>query len=171
MADEKVPGEPEVVKDPTQKTFWRTRNILLLFMTAAVPALTGWAWNRSSEAVSNYWDRQKAQEARIKAIEDDTHQRLKDLEDDKANNKAIWDAITEQRNKVTEQDIELRVIQRLFDREFRRSSLVKPVDPKVEPPQENPPAPVDPPKAIAPMRPDQYRLEKEALNPQQQKKK
>lgn len=160
MAEETV-----VVKDPTQKKFWRSRNILLLFMTAATPALVGWAWSRSSEAVSNYFARQRAQDERIRALEDDTRERLKDLENDHANNKAIWDAITEERNRITEQEIELRVMRKLFDREFGHAA--RPAQPSTTP--EPPPAESVLPKP-PPVKPDQYRLEKESLNPQQKKK-
>lgn len=159
MADETL-----VVKDPTQKKFWRSRNITLLIMTAALPALIGWAWSRSSEAVTNYFARQRAQDERIKALEDDTRERLKELENDHANNKAIWDAITDEKNRITEQEIELRVMRKLFDREFGHA---RPAQPSATP--EPPPAEGALPKP-PPVKPDQYRLEKELLNPQQKKK-
>lgn len=167
MADEQ---ETKVVKDPLKKSFWHLRNIGLIIITAALPALIGWAWNRSSTAITNYFARQKAQDERIKAVEDDTRQRLKDLEDDRANNKAIWDAITEGRNRDTQQDVDLRVLQKLFDREFGRGQSTPrsaphiPKDPTLpETPQgesQKPPSPV---------KPDQLRLEKEAQHPIQKK--
>jgi hypothetical protein len=164
MADEtKVEAQAEVVKDPTQKSFWRPRNIGLLLMTAILPALTGWAWNRCSEALTHYFARQNAQDARIKAIEDDTRQRLKDLEDDRANNKAIWDAITEGRNRDTEQDIEIRVLKKLFDREFGKQDYKLPTAKPEKPVQDQP---VNPP---VPLKPEQLRLEKEAQHPIQKK--
>ena len=154
--------EETVVKDPTKKSFWHTRNILLLVMTAALPALVGWAWNRSSTAITNYFARQSALDVRIKAIEDDTRQRLKDLEDDRANNKAIWDAIADERNRITEQDIELRVMQKLFDREFGRAhGRTSGATPEAT----EPPPVAKPP----PIKSDQYRLEKETQHPIQKK--
>jgi len=70
--------------------------------------------------------------------------RIKTLEEDKANNKAIWDAITDNRNEAARQRDDLRVIQRLFDREFGRSYNPKAAElPKWEDPK---PVPVDPEK-------------------------
>jgi hypothetical protein len=70
------------------------------------------------------------------------HERIKSLEEDKANSRAIWDAIAENRNEAGRQREDLRVMQRLFDREFSRSQGPKaPELPKWEDPK---PAPVDP---------------------------
>ena len=158
-----------VVKDPTKPNFWRFRNIALLMMTAILPALTGWIYTKSEQSVTNYFNKQKSQDERIRALEEDTQERLRELENDHANNKAIWEAITDERNRIAEQEIEIRVIQRLFDREFRRASLsgvppakesgVMPVGAQADPAIPRPPA----------IKPDQYRLEKELKNPQQKK--
>jgi hypothetical protein len=61
-----------------------------------------------------------------------------------ANNKAIWDAIAENKNEAARHREDIRVMQRLFDREFGRSSGSKAAEPlRWEEPK---PAPMDPDK-------------------------
>lgn len=193
MADEpmNLPGGPDrgttvLVKDPTKQSFWRFRNIALLFLTATLPALTGWIYTKSEQSVTNYFNKQKSQDERIRALEEDTRERLKELENDHANNKAIWDAITEERNKITEQEIEIRVLQRIVDYELRRSiagfrpATKEPSTTPGETPAELPPppapvpTPVQIPKPAPKIDPDLYRLERESKFPKpapnQQKK-
>jgi hypothetical protein len=176
-----------VVKDPTKQSFWRFRNIALLVLTAVLPATTGWIYNKSEQSVTNYFNKQKSQDERIRILEEDTRERLKELENDHANNKAIWDAIAEERTKQTEQEIELRVLQRIVDHEFRRSIMASRPKPEKEPsttpgetpaelfpPLPVPPQPLPVPKPAPRIDPDRYRLEQESKFPKpapnQQKK-
>lgn len=163
--------ESEVIKDPTQKKFWRTRNIVLLTMTATLPALCGWAGNTAIEKYTAVREWKHRLDARLDAADAAVQARLKDLEDDKANNKAIWDAIAEIKNKQIEMEVEHRVAMRLFEREFGRardkgpSTTAPPKGPdfNVPPPDPLPAPPV--PK----IDPDQYRLQKEQKFPVQKK--
>lgn len=117
----------EIVKDPTKKRFWTLKNIGGLALVAILPVAATWTWN----SITTAWQTLKKMDDRIRS-----------LEEDKANNKAIWDAIAENKNELQRQREDLRVMQRLFDREFNRSSGMKPVDPpKWEDPK---PVPVDP---------------------------
>jgi hypothetical protein len=187
-----MPDEPGgtniVVKDPTKQSFWRFRNIALLVVTATLPALTGWIYTKSEQSVANYFNKQKSQDERIRILEEDTRERLKELESDHANNKAIWDAIAEERTKQTEQEIELRVLQRIVDHEFRRSIMTARPKPEKEPsttpgetpaelfpPLPVPPQPLPVPKPAPRIDADRYRLEQESKfpkppSPNQQKK-
>jgi len=119
--------EDTIVKDPTKKRFWTLKNIGGLVLLAVLPVAGTWMWNAAATA----WQSMKQMD-----------ERLKTLEDDRANNKAIWDAIAEDRNEAARQREDLRVMQRLFDREFGRSAGPKAIEPpKWEEPK---PAPVDP---------------------------
>lgn len=121
--------EDAIVKDPTKKRFWTLRNISGLLLVALLPVAGTWAWN----SATNAWSTMKRMDERLKA-----------LEEDRANNRAIWDAISENKNEAARQREDLRVMQRLFDREFNRSTAPK----AAEPPrwEEPKPVPVDPEK-------------------------
>lgn len=167
-----------VVKDPTKQSFWRFRNIALLVVTATLPALTGWIYNKSEQSVTNYFNKQKSQDERIKTLEEDTRERLRELENDHANNKAIWDAISDEKSRITEQEIEIRVLKRIVDHELHRLTLIgrPPKEPSTTPgeaPAEQPPIPAQ--RATPKVDPDQYRIEQESKfpkppSPNQQKK-
>lgn len=156
--------EPEVVKDPTKKSFWHFKNIGLIAITAAIPALVGWAWNRSSTAISNFMEREKKDQERLFKLEED----VKNLAE-QSNNRAVWDALTEARNRITEQDVELRVMQKLFEREFGRAApLPKPTVTHVLKDFVLP-EPMPEVAKPTPLKPDQYRIEKEKLHPVEKK--
>lgn len=126
MPDEKIE------KDVTKKSFWSKKNFLAVLgglIVACLPVLVSWAWDSVSGAMKT-----------IQALD----VRIKSLEEEKANNRAIWDAITENKNEAARQREDIRVMQRLFDREFGRSPGPK----TAEPPrwEEPKPAPVDPEK-------------------------
>jgi len=75
---------------------------------------------------------------------DSLKEKVRDLEKEQANNKAIWDAIAENKNETARLREDIRVMQRLFDREFGRSPGPKAAEPpKWEEPK---PPPVDPEK-------------------------
>lgn len=121
--------EDAIVKDPTKKRFWTLKNIGGLVLVALLPVAGTWAWDSASGAMKTLRD---------------LDVRIKSLEEEKANNKAIWDAIAENKNEAARQREDLRVMQRLFDREFNRSTAPK----AAEPPrwEEPKPAPMDPEK-------------------------
>lgn len=121
-----------IEKDVTKKSFWSRRNLFAALGTAVIaliPMLFSWVWDVASE--------------NIKAIRE-LGARIKSLEDEKANNRAIWDAITENKNEAARQREDLRVMQRLFDREFVRSPGPKAAEPSQT--QDVKPPPVDPEK-------------------------
>jgi uncharacterized coiled-coil protein SlyX len=121
--------EDAIVKDPTKKRFWTPKNVGAYILIALLPVAGTWAWN----ALTNAWSTMKRMDERLKV-----------LEGDQANNRAIWDAITENKNETARQREDLRVMQRLFDREFERSTAPKASEP---PKREEPkPPPVDPEK-------------------------
>jgi len=120
--------EDTIVRDPTKKRFWTARNIGGLVLVALLPVAGTWSWN----AAANAWQTMKRMD-----------ERLKTLEEDKANNRAIWDALTENKNESARQREDLRVMQRLFDREFGRTRGVDSGVPSPEPPSAGP---VDPDK-------------------------
>jgi len=124
-----MPEAEKIEKDPTKKRFWTLKNIGGLALVAILPVAATWAW----DVATNAWKT-------IRKLED----RVQSLEDEKANNRAIWDSITENKNEAARQREDLRVMQRLFDREFGRSTAPKAVEiPRWEEPK---PAPVDPEK-------------------------
>lgn len=163
MADETV------VKDPTKKKFWHFRNIVLILLTAGTPALVGWAWNRSSDAVANYLERQKTQESRIKLLEEKIKRDIENREEERASDKAIWTAIAEERAQITQQEINIRVLQKLYDREHPVAHQPAPTGTTPGPTQADPNQPVPQPPKPAPI--DQLKNQQKHLFPQEQQKK
>jgi hypothetical protein len=161
-----------VVKDPTKKSFWHFRNILLITMTAGLPAFMGWAWNKSSDAVTAYLERQKVQESRIKLLEEKIKRDMDNREEERASDKAIWSAIAEERAQITQQEINIRVLQKLYDREHPVTHQPAPLSTTPGPTPADqlpePPAPVTPPK---PSPTDQLKNQQKHLFPQEQQKK
>lgn len=104
MADETA-----VVKDPNKKNFWTIKNIAGLFLLAAMPL--------SASKVFDFFENQSKLVERVKA-----------LETEQANNKAIWQAITDQRNRMVEIEIEHKAGMLAIDREFRKSNVDRAIE-------------------------------------------
>jgi len=130
--------EDTVIRDPSKKRFWTVKNILAALALALLPAVCTWAVG----ALSDAWKTIKAMDERIKG-----------LEADKANNQAIWDSIAENKNETSRQREDLRVMQRLFDREFDRSPGPKAVEP---PRWEEPKPPLTRPEDLRSMMEQKY---------------
>lgn len=115
--------EEEVVRDPTSKKFWRLRNIAALALTALLPL-----------AASSLWSQWTSLTDSIKTLSD----RVKELERDKANNQAIWDAIADIKNRQMELQVRVEVHDRLVDKvllaipeapQVPKADERKPIDP------------------------------------------
>lgn len=155
-----------VTKDPTKKKFWSARNIGGLFILAAMPL----AASKVMDFFSNH----------SKLIE-----RVDMLEKEQANNKAIWTAITDNKNRMVELEIEHRsammalekeykksttdrLIERYLDRQYGQKSSESPMQPP------SPPKPAESaPKSAeqTPLRPDVLREAYEQQYPPPVKKK
>ena len=130
-----------VVKDPTKKKFWTSRNIAGLFILALMPL--------AASKIMDFFS------SHSKLID-----RVEKLETEQANNKAIWTAITDQRNRMVELEIEHKATMLALDREFRKSNvdralekfLDREIGPKTEtkPPVETPPDPIKPVDPVKP---------------------
>lgn len=134
--DVRKPDDPSgeiVVKDPSRKSFWRTRNLVLLILTALLPVVGKSVWDSVSEFVTNH----KEMRARL-----ERHTEKIDELDERTNNRALWEALTEERNRGISLRVELEVMKRLFDREFARSSE------KALPPSTVPGSEARPPKKL-----------------------
>ena len=110
-----------VVKDPTRKRFWTARNILLIITTAILPVAGTGAWDKMASFLASQealHDQVVAQDALLKEIDE----RLKD--------KAVWSSMTEIKNEQIRLLIEIKVLQKLFDREFARSDAGARPDPQ-----------------------------------------
>ena len=121
-------GESDKIeRDPKKKSFWNLKNIAALVMVAILPAAGGWAWNgitKGYETISNL------------------EERIKHLENDRANNKAIWDAITAARNEIVEIKIETEVNRRLLELGIVPKTQPAPKTAPELPPSPNPVPPV-----------------------------
>jgi len=122
--------EDKVEKALQKSKVWRwLKTILTLLMLP----LLGWL---GREALKTYSETISTLDA--------LKEKVRDLEREQANNKAIWDAIAENKNEAARHREDIRVMQRLFDREFGRSSGPKATEPlRWEDPK---PAPMDPDK-------------------------
>jgi hypothetical protein len=148
--------ESGVIKDPSKKKFWTARNIGGLFILAIMPLTTS--------KVSDFFS---------------THSKLVDrvekLEEEQANNKAIWTAITDQRNRMVEIEIEHKAGMLAIDREFRKSNvdraLEKLLDRELGPKTPEPNLPVDPlppsPAPVIPPKPNLPSVEQKPIPPDQ----
>jgi hypothetical protein len=128
MADEAMtlPGSPKppedpsgtvVIKDPSQKKFWRTRNLILLVLTALLPVVGKSTWDGLANFFANHEDVTK----RLERAEEE----LSNLRSD-VKSEALWGALTEERNRIISLRVELEVLKKLFDREFSRAEPRKP---------------------------------------------
>ena len=82
-----------------------------------------------------------------------------------ANNQAIWNSISENRNRTNELKVEVEVMKRLFDREFARGGNEKPSLPKQPDVQRS----LEFPKILPPVEPDKFREEQEQKFPPPQR--
>lgn len=92
-----------VTKDPTKKKFWSARNIGGLFILAAMPL----AASKVMDFFSNH----------SKLIE-----RVDMLEKEQANNKAIWTAITDNKNRMVELEIEHKAGMMAIEKDYKKST-------------------------------------------------
>jgi hypothetical protein len=139
-----------VTKDPTKKKFWTGKNIGGLFLLAIMPL--------AASKVMDFFS------THAKLVE-----RVAALETEQANNKAIWTAITDQKNRMSEMEIEHRAAMMALEKEYKKSTAdtliekyldrqfgSKPPAPPTNPP--SPPKPLDVPNVQQkPLVPDQVR--------------
>lgn len=131
MADELV-GHG-VTKDPTKKKFWSIKNMGGLFLLAAMPL--------AASKVMDFFS------THSKLLE-----RVTKLEDEQANNKAIWTAISDQKNRMMQLEVEHRAAMLAWEKEYKKSSadqlIEKYLDRQLGPkPPEHPGVPPSPPKS------------------------
>lgn len=148
-----------VVKDPTKKKFWTVRNIGGLFILAAMPL----AASKVMDFFSNH----------SKLIE-----RVDMLEKEQANNKAIWTAITDQKNRMAEIEIQHRASMMAIEKDYKKSAtdllieryLDRQLGPKPPDVLPNPPKPAPLPNVEQkPVNPEQLRNAYEQQYPVQKK--
>ena len=148
MADKPETG---VIKDPTKKKFWTSRNIAGLFILAVMPL--------AASKVMDFFS------SHSKLID-----RVEALETEQANNKAIWTAITDQKNRMAEIEIDHKAAMHAWEKEYKKSTTDNLIEKYLDrqfgpkplelPPVLLPPPPkTEPPPKVqqAPIPPEQFR--------------
>jgi len=134
-------GESDKIeRDPNKRSFWKLKNIAALALVAVIPAFCGWAWNLVSDAYKTL---------------DTLKDRVKTLEDDRANNKAVWDAMTQTRNDLIKLQIETEVNRRLLEMGLSKHTIESPKTVPDKP--ATPPDPKIPRTEQRPLSPEEYR--------------
>lgn len=127
--------ETKIEKDPSRKKFWRLRNLFLLVLTAFLPVVGKAGWDEVAEHLS---DRQALQ-AKVEVLEGQLQ-----IMDERLNDRALWESISALKNDHLKSEVQLGILQKLFDREFARAEPI--AQRTAEDPVAKPPNPLIPPR-------------------------